>query len=43
MLSSPNPKYLIIAGAIANFTQIDKTFTGIIDVLEEKSEKIKKK
>lgn len=43
MLESPNPKYLIIAGAIANFTQIDKTFTGIIDVLEEKAEKIKKK
>lgn len=43
MLKSPNPKYLIIAGAIANFTQIDKTFTGIIDVLEEKSEEIKKK
>lgn len=43
MLSSPNPKYLIIAGAIANFTQIDKTFTGIIDVLQEKSEEIKKK
>lgn len=43
MLSSPNPKYLIIAGAIANFTQIDKTFTGIIDVLQEKSEEIKRK
>ncbi len=43
MLESPKPKYLIIAGAIANFTQIDKTFTGIIDVLEEKSEEIKKK
>lgn len=43
MLESPNPKYLIIAGAIANFTQIDKTFTGIIDVLEEKSEEIRKK
>ncbi len=26
-------KYLIIAGAIANFTQIDKTFSGIIDAL----------
>ncbi len=28
-------KYLIIAGAIANFTHIDKTFAGIIDALEE--------
>ena len=43
MLESPNPKYLIIAWAIANFTQIDKTFTWIIDVLEEKAEEIKKK
>ena len=42
MLSSQTAKYLIIAGAIANFTQIDKTFTGIIDVLEEKAEEIKK-
>jgi len=29
-------KYLIIAWAIANFTHIDKTFSGIIDALEEK-------
>lgn len=29
-------KYLIIAGAIANFTQIDKTFSGIIDALTER-------
>lgn len=43
MLEAPNPKYLIIAGAIANFTQIDKTFTGIIDVLEEKVEEIRQK
>lgn len=28
-------KYLIIAGAIANFTHIDKTFQWIIDALEE--------
>ncbi|MBW7955051.1 ATPase [Candidatus Gracilibacteria bacterium] len=34
MLKSKNAKYLIIAGAIANFTQIDKTFLGIIDVLD---------
>ncbi|QFR39583.1 ATPase [Candidatus Gracilibacteria bacterium 28_42_T64] len=30
-------KYLIIAGAIANFTKIDTTFAGIIDILEEKA------
>lgn len=33
-------KYLIIAGAIANFTHIDKTFAGIIDALEENIEEI---
>jgi hypothetical protein len=33
---------LIIAWAIANFTQIDKTFIWIIDVLKEKHEEIKK-
>jgi succinyl-CoA synthetase beta subunit len=27
-------QYLIIAGAIANFTHIDRTFTGIIDALK---------
>ncbi len=42
MLESKKAKYLIIAGAIANFTQIDKTFTGIIDVLKEKAEEINK-
>lgn len=35
-------KYLIIAWAIANFTKIDTTFSGIIDVFEEKSEEMKK-
>lgn len=40
MLESKKAKYLIIAWAIANFTQIDKTFTGIIDVLREKSDEI---
>jgi len=34
MLASPNAMYLVIAGAIANFTHIDKTFSGIIDALE---------
>lgn len=43
MLESAHPKYLIIWWAIANFTQIDKTFTWIIDVLEEKASEIKKK
>lgn len=33
-------KYLIIAGAIANFTHIDKTFAGIIDALEENLDEI---
>lgn len=28
-------QYIIIAGAIANFTHIDKTFAGIIDALKE--------
>jgi len=35
-------KYLIIAWAIANFTKIDTTFSGIIDIFEEKVEEIKK-
>ena len=33
-------KYLIIAGAIANFTHIDTTFAGVIDALEERVEEI---
>jgi ATP-citrate lyase beta-subunit len=35
-------KYLIIAWAIANFTKIDTTFSGMIDVFEEKIGEIKK-
>ena len=35
-------KYLIIGWAIANFTNIKTTFTGIIDVFEEKIDEIKK-
>lgn len=35
-------KYLIIAGAIANFTHIDKTFQWIIDALEEKQDLLHK-
>lgn len=42
MLESKNAKYLVIGWAIANFTQIDKTFSWIIDVLEKKAEEIKK-
>lgn len=39
MLEDQKPgKYLIIAGAIANFTHIDKTFSGIIDALIEQKE-----
>lgn len=34
MFEAKNPKYLIIGGAIANFTQIDKTFAWIIDAME---------
>ena len=33
-------KYLIIAWAIANFTDVAVTFAGIIDILEEKQEEI---
>lgn len=40
MLESKKAKYLIIWWAIANFTQIDKTFAWIIDVLKEKKDEI---
>jgi len=35
------PKFLIIGGGIANFTDIAKTFTGIIQAIEEFKEKLK--
>lgn len=35
-------KYLIIGGGIANFTDVAKTFTGIILAIEEYAEKMKK-
>ncbi len=35
-------KYLIIAGAIANFTNVANTFQGVIDALEEKQNELKK-
>ena len=34
------PKYLLIGGGIANFTDVAKTFTGIIRALEEYGEKM---
>ena len=37
MLANPAPgKYLIIAGAIANFTHIDRTFAGVIDAFRDR-------
>ncbi|SFV62415.1 ATP-citrate (pro-S-)-lyase, subunit 1 [hydrothermal vent metagenome] len=45
MTREPDPsgrgKVLIIGGAIANFTDVAKTFTGIIQALEEYQEKLK--
>jgi ATP-citrate lyase beta-subunit len=35
-------KYLIIAGAIANFTHIDSTFSWVIDAFELFAEKMKR-
>jgi len=35
------PKILIIGGGIANFTDVAKTFTGIIKALKEYKEKLK--
>ncbi|PZM86684.1 ATPase [Candidatus Gracilibacteria bacterium] len=40
--SKAKNKYLIIAGAIANFTDVSKTFDGIIDALEENEKEFKK-
>ena len=37
----PRGKILIIGGAIANFTDVAKTFTGIIKALEKYADKIK--
>ncbi|MBC7170059.1 ATPase [Candidatus Bipolaricaulota bacterium] len=36
------PKYLLIGGGIANFTDVAKTFTGIIQALEEYKDKLRK-
>ena len=35
------PKFLLIGGGIANFTDIAKTFTGIIQAIEEYEDKLK--
>ncbi|MCD6379113.1 ATPase [bacterium] len=40
--SKGRSKFLIIGGGIANFTDVAKTFTGIIDAIEEYSEALKK-
>ena len=37
----PRGKILIIGGAIANFTDVAKTFTGIINALEKYADKLK--
>ncbi len=36
------PKFLLIGGGIANFTDVAKTFTGIIQALEQYREKLQK-
>lgn len=41
LASTAENKYLIIAGAIANFTDVAKTFDGIIDILKEKQEEFR--
>jgi len=35
------PKYLLIGGGIANFTDVAKTFTGIIQAIEENAERLR--
>lgn len=35
------PKYLLVGGGIANFTDVAKTFTGIIQALDEYKEKLR--
>jgi len=34
------PKFLLIGGGIANFTDVAKTFTGIVDALREYKERL---
>lgn len=40
--SKAKKKALVIAGGIANFTDVQKTFAGIVDALKEKEEALKK-
>lgn len=40
--SKGKPKFLIVGGGIANFTDVAKTFTGIIQAIEEYADKLKK-
>ena len=42
-MTSKNGKVLLIVGGIANFTDVSKTFDGIIDALNEKAEHLRKK
>ncbi|MBM3272659.1 hypothetical protein FJY94_05325 [Candidatus Kaiserbacteria bacterium] len=42
LASKKRKKALVIAGGIANFTDVEKTFLGIIDALTEVSEKLRK-
>ncbi len=43
MLASKSPKKaLVIAGGVANFTDVKKTFAGIIDALTEQAEELRK-
>jgi len=39
--SQGRPKYLLIGGGIANFTDVAKTFTGIIKAIEDYADKLK--
>ncbi|HNT76355.1 MAG TPA: ATP citrate lyase citrate-binding domain-containing protein [Anaerolineae bacterium] len=36
-----HPKFLLIGGGIANFTDVAKTFTGIVDALREYQDKLR--
>jgi len=42
LASKQKKKALVIAGPVANFTDVKKTFSGIIDALAENSEKLRK-
>jgi ATP-citrate lyase beta-subunit len=39
---SGKPKYLIIGGGIANFTDVKATFTGIVSAIKNSVDKLKK-